>query len=181
MSLAGLALLAFPHSGQAFELEEEWVIKGGVKYQDGKILRFNNGHEVDIKVLDLPKTEKIEWTVSLNGQDQTVNFLSQEVDRTIGEEGRYLNFYVPYGYRGDIKVEAKSGNEVKTWSTKVVDDVYNDGGRVVTSVLTNQMINTPTLMQNGTIKPRPTLLPYQRLSMVKKYLLGQRSMVVLNL
>ena len=30
LSLAGLALLAFPHSGQAFELEEEWVIKGGV-------------------------------------------------------------------------------------------------------------------------------------------------------
>ena len=129
LSLAGLALLAFPHSGKAFELEEEWVIKGGVQYQDGKILRFNNGHEVDIKVLDLPKTEKIEWKVTLNGQDQTVNFLSQEVDRTIGEEGRYLNFYVPYGYRGDIKVEAKSGNEVKTWSTKVVDDVYHDGGK----------------------------------------------------
>ena len=129
LSLAGLALLAFPHSGQAFELKEEWVVKCGVQYQDGKIFRFNNGHEVDIKVLDLPKTEKIEWTVSLNGQDQTVNFLSQEVDRTIGEEGRYLNFYVPYGYRGDIKVEAKSGNEVKTWSTKVVDDVYNDGGK----------------------------------------------------
>ena len=55
LSLAGLALLAFPHSGKAFDLEEEWVIKGGVKYQDGKILRFNNGHEVDIKVLDLPK------------------------------------------------------------------------------------------------------------------------------
>ena len=129
LSLAGLALLAFPHSGKAFELEEEWVIKGGVKYQDGKILRFNNGHEVDIKVLDLPKTEKIEWTVSLNGQDQTVNFLGQERDKSmIGVEGRYLNFYVPYGYRGDIKVEAKSGNEVKTWSTKVVDDVY-DGGK----------------------------------------------------
>ena len=47
----------------------------------------------------------------------------------VGTEGRYLNFYVPYGYRGDIKVEAKSGNEVKTWSTKVVDDVYNDGGK----------------------------------------------------
>ena len=130
LSLAGLALLAFPHSGQAFELKEEWVIKGGVKYQDGKILRFNNGHEVDIKVLDLPKTEKIEWTVSLNGQDQTVNFLGQEKDKSmVGTEGRYLNFYVPYGYRGDIKVEAKSGNEVKTWSTKVVDDVYNDGGK----------------------------------------------------
>ena len=128
LSLAGLALLAFPHSGKAFELEEEWVIKGGVKYQDGKILRFNNGHEVDIKVLDLPKTEKIEWTVSLDGQDQTVNFLGQEKDKSmIGIEGRYLNFYVPYGYRGDIKVEAKSGNEVKTWSTKVVDDVYNGG------------------------------------------------------
>ena len=124
--LAGLALLAFPHSGKAFELEEEWVIKGGVKYQDGKILRFNNGHEVDIKVLDLPKTEKIEWMVSLNGQDQTVNFLGQEKDKSmVGTEGRYLNFYVPYGYRGDIKVEAKSGNEVKTWSSKVVDDVYN--------------------------------------------------------
>ena len=40
LSLAGLALLAFPHSGKAFELEEEWVIKGGVKYQDGKILRL---------------------------------------------------------------------------------------------------------------------------------------------
>ena len=130
LSLAGLALLAFPHSGKAFDLEEEWVIKGGVKYQDGKILRFNNGHEVDIKVLDLPKTEKIEWTVSLNGQDQTVNFLGQEKDKSmVGTEGRYLNFYVPYGYRGDIKVEAKSGNEVKTWSTKVVDDVYNDGGK----------------------------------------------------
>ena len=130
LSLAGLALLAFPHSGKAFELEEEWVIKGGVKYQDGKILRFENGHEVDIKVLDLPKTEKIEWTVSLNGQDQTVNFLGQEKDKSmVGTEGRYLNFYVPFGYRGDIKVEAKSGNETKTWSTKVVDDVYNDGGK----------------------------------------------------
>ena len=128
LSLAGLALLAFPHSGKAFELEEEWVIKGGVKYQDGKILRFNNGHEVDIKVLDLPQTEKIEWTVSLNGQDQTVNFLGQERDNSmVGTKGRYLNFYVPYGYRGDIKVEAKSGNEVKTWSTKVVDDVDNGG------------------------------------------------------
>ena len=129
LSLAGLALLAFPHSGKAFELEEEWVIKGGVKYQDGKILRFENGHEVDIKVLDLPKTEKIEWKVTLNGQDQTVNFLGQEKDKSmVGTEGRYLNFYVPYGYRGDIKVEAKSGNETKTWSTKVVDDVY-DGGK----------------------------------------------------
>lgn len=130
LSLAGLALLAFPHSGKAFELEEEWVIKGDVKYQDGKILRFENGHEVDIKVLDLPKTEKIEWTVSLNGQDQTVNFLGQEKDKSmIGTEGRYLNFYVPFGYRGDVKVEAKSGNETKTWSTKVVDDVYNEGGK----------------------------------------------------
>ena len=130
LSLAGLALLAFPHSGKAFELKEEWVVKGGIKYQDGKILQFDNGNEVDIKVLDLPKTEKIEWTVSLNGQDQTVNFLGQEKDKSmVGTEGRYLNFYVPYGYRGDIKVEAKSGNEVKTWSTKVVDDVYNDGGK----------------------------------------------------
>ena len=130
LSLAGLALLAFPHSGKAFELKEVWHVKGGVVYQDGKILRFNNGNEVDIKVLDLPKTEKIEWTVSLNGQDQTVNFLGQEKDKSMmGVEGRYLNFYVPYGYRGDIKVEAKSGNEVKTWSTKVVDDVYNDGGK----------------------------------------------------
>ena len=130
LSLAGLALLAFPHSGKAFELEEEWGIKGDVQYQDGKILRFNNGNEVDIKVLDLPKTEKIEWKVTLNGQDQTVNFLGQEKDKSMmGVEGRYLNFYVPYGYRGDIKVEAKSGNEVKTWSTKVVDDVYNDGGK----------------------------------------------------
>ena len=128
LSLAGLALLAFPHSGKAFELEEEWVIKGDVWYQDGKILRFNNGNEVDIKVLDLPKTEKIEWKVTLNGQDQTVNFLGQEKDKSmVGTEGRYLNFYVPYGYRGDIKVEAKSGNEVKTWSTKVVDNVYNGG------------------------------------------------------
>ena len=130
LALTGLALLVSPHSGQAFELQEEWVVKCGVQYQDGKILRFNNGHEVDIKVLDLPKTEKIEWTVSLNGQDQTVNFLGQEKDKSMmGVEGRYLNFYVPYGYRGDIKVEAKSGNEVKTWSTKVVDDVYNDGGK----------------------------------------------------
>ena len=130
LALAGLALLVSPHSGQAFELKEEWVVKCGVQYQDGKILRFNNGHEVDIKVLDLPKTEKIEWTVSLNGQDQTVNFLGQEKDKSmIGIEGRYLNFYVPYGYRGDIKVEAKSGNEVKTWSTKVVDDIHNDSGK----------------------------------------------------
>ena len=130
LSLAGLALLVSPHSGQAFELKEEWVVKCGVQYQDGKILRFNNGHEVDIKVLDLPKTEKIEWTVSLDGQDQTVNFLGQEKDKSMmGVEGRYLNFYVPYGYRGDIKVEAKSGNEVKTWSTKVVDDIHNDSGK----------------------------------------------------
>ena len=128
LSLASLALLAFPHSGKAFELEEEWVIKGGVQYQDGKILRFNNGHEVDIKVSDLASNEKIEWKVTLNGQDQTVNFLAQEKNKSmVGTEGRYLNFYVPYGYRGDIKVEAKSGNETKIWSTKVVDDVYNGG------------------------------------------------------
>ena len=130
LSLAGLAMFILPQSAKAFELQEVWRIKGGVQYQDGKILRFENGHNIDIKALDLPKNEKIEWKVTLNGQDQTVNFLSQEVDRSnIGEEGHYLNFYVPYGYRGDIKVEAKSGNEVKTWSTKVVDDVYNDGGK----------------------------------------------------
>jgi len=141
LSLAGLALLAFPHSGKAFELEEEWVIKGGVQYQDGKILRFDNGHEVDIKVLDLPKTEKIEWKVTLNGQDQTVNFLGQEKDKSmVGTEGRYLNFYVPYGYRGDIKVEAKSGNEVKTWSTKVVDDVHHDGGKSGYFILDGEQI-----------------------------------------
>ena len=127
LALAGLALLVSPHSGQAFELKEEWGIEGGVKYQDGKILQFNNGHEVKIKVLNLPETEKIEWKVSLNGQDQTINVLGQEQeDYIMGVEVRYLNFYVPYGYRGYIKVEAKSGNEVKIWSTKVVDDV-NDG------------------------------------------------------
>ena len=32
--------LVSPHSGQAFELKEEWVVKCGVQYQDGKILRF---------------------------------------------------------------------------------------------------------------------------------------------
>lgn len=47
----------------------------------------------------------------------------------IGEEGCYLNFYVLYGYRGDIKVEVKSGNEVKIWLMKVVDDIYNDSGK----------------------------------------------------
>ena len=130
LSLAGLAMFALPHSAKAFELQEVWRIKGGVKYQDGKILRFENGHEVDIKAVDLPKNEKIEWKVTLNGQDQTVNFLGQEKNKSmVGEEGRYLNFYVPYGYRGDIKVEAKSGNEVKIWSTKVVDDIHNDSGK----------------------------------------------------
>lgn len=128
LALAGLALLALPQTGQAFELKELWPIKGGIVYENGKVARFNNGHEVDIQVLDLPKTEKIEWTVSLNGQDQTINFLGQEKEKSmVGEEGRYLNFYVPYGYRGDIKVEAKSGEEVKTWSTKVMDDIYHGG------------------------------------------------------
>lgn len=128
LSVAGLALLALPQAGQAFELKEVWPIKGGIIYENGKIARFNNGHEVDIQVLDLPKTEKIEWTVSLNDQDQTTNFLGEEKEKSmVGEEGRYLNFYVPYGYSGDIKVEAKSGDEVKTWSTKVMDDIYHGG------------------------------------------------------
>ena len=128
LSVAGLALLALPQAGQAFELKEVWPIKGGIIYENGKVARFNNGHEVDIQVLDLPKTEKIEWTVSLNGQDQTINFLGEEKEKsTVGEEGRYLNFYVPYGYSGDIKVEAKSGDEIKTWSTKVMDDIYHSG------------------------------------------------------
>lgn len=128
LSVAGLALLALPQAGQAFELKEVWPIKGGIIYENGKVARFNNGHEVDIQVLDLPKTEKIEWTVSLNGQDQTINFLGEEKEKSmVGEEGRYLNFYVPYGYSGDIKVEAKSGDEVKTWSTKVMDDIYHGG------------------------------------------------------
>ena len=128
LALAGLALLALPQTGQAFELKELWPIKGGIVYENGKVARFNNGHEVDIQVLDLPKTEKIEWTVSLNGQDQTINFLGQEKEKSmIGEEGRFLHFYVPYGYRGDIKVEAKSGEEVKTWATKVMDDIYHGG------------------------------------------------------
>ena len=128
LSVAGLALLALPQAGQAFELKEVWPIKGGIIYENGKVARFNNGHEVDIQVLDLPKTEKIEWTVSLNGQDQTINFLGEEKEKSmVGEEGRYLNFYVPYGYSGDIKVEVKSGDEVKTWSTKVMDDIYHGG------------------------------------------------------
>ena len=128
LALACLALLALPQTGQAFELKELWPIKGGIIYENGKVARFNNGHEVDIQVLDLPKTEKIEWTVSLNGQDQTINFLGEEKEKSmVGEEGRYLNFYVPYGYSGDIKVEAKSGDEVKTWSTKVMDDIYHGG------------------------------------------------------
>ena len=128
LALAGLALLALPQTGQAFELKELWPIKGGIIYESGKVVRFNNGHEVDIQVLDLPKTEKIEWTISLNGQDQTTNFLGEEKEKSmVGEEGRYLNFYVPYGYSGDIKVEAKSGDEVKTWSTKVMDDIYHGG------------------------------------------------------
>lgn len=128
LSVAGLALLALPQAGQAFELKEVWPIKGGIIYENGKIARFNNGHEVDIQVLDLPKTEKIEWTVSLNDQDQTTNFLGEEKEKSmVGEEGRYLNFYVPYGYSGDIKVEAKSGDEVKNWSTKVTDDIYHGG------------------------------------------------------
>ena len=128
LALAGLALLALPQTGQAFELKELWPIKGGIVYENGKVARFNNGHEVDIQVIDLPKTEKIEWTVSLNGQDQTTNFLGEEKEKSmVGEEGRYLNFYVPYGYSGDIKVEAKSGDEVKTWSTKVMDDIYHGG------------------------------------------------------
>ena len=128
LSLAGLALLALPQTGQAFELKEVWPIKGGIIYENGKVARFNNGHEVDIQVLDLPKTEKIEWTISLNGQEQTTNFLGEEKEKSmVGEEGRYLNFYVPYGYSGDIKVEAKSGDEVKTWSTKVMDDIYHGG------------------------------------------------------
>ena len=128
LALTGLALLALPQTGQAFELKELWPIKGGIIYESGKVARFNNGHEVDIQVLDLPKTERIEWTVSLNDQDQTTNFLGQEKEKSmIGEEGRFLHFYVPYGYRGDIKVEAKSGDEVKTWSTKVMDDIYHGG------------------------------------------------------
>lgn len=127
LSLAGLALLALPQSGKAFELQERWSIKGGIFYENNKIVRFENGYPVDIQVLNLPKSEKIEWKVTLNGQDQTANFLGQEKDRSIvGEEGRFLNFYVPYGYRGDIKVEAKHGNEVKSWSSKVVDDAHGN-------------------------------------------------------
>ena len=34
LALTGLALLVSPHSGQAFELKEEWVVKCGVQYQD---------------------------------------------------------------------------------------------------------------------------------------------------
>ena len=124
--------------------------------------------------MDLPKNEKIEWKVTLNGQDQTVNFLGQEKDKSmVGTEGRYLNFYVPYGYRGDIKVEAKSGNEVKTWSTKVVDDVYNGGksGYYHIKESNDQYAYLDT-------KPRPTQLPYQKLSMVKKSMLGKTMTMV---
>ena len=130
LSIAGLALLASPHSGQAFELKEEWVIKGGIRYENGKVSKINNGYEVNIKVFDLPSTSEIEWTVSLNGEKQNTNFLAEE--RTVSkteDKGRFLHFYIPYGYRGDIVVEAKSGTEVKTWSTKVVDDVYSDNAK----------------------------------------------------
>ena len=44
------------------------------------------------KVLDCQNRE-IEWTVSLNGQDQTVNFLGQEKDKSMmGVEGRLPEF-----------------------------------------------------------------------------------------
>ena len=130
LSLAALALLAFPHSAKAFELQEVWPIKGGIRYENGKASRINNGYEVNIKMLDLPSNSAIEWTVRLNGEKQNTNFLAEE--RTVSkteDKGRFLHFYIPYGYRGDIVVEVKSGNEVKTWSTKVVDDVYSDDAK----------------------------------------------------
>ena len=130
MSLAALAMLALPQSANAFELQEVWPIKGGIRYENGKVSKINNGYEVNIKVLDLPSTSEIEWTVSLNGEKQNTNFLAEE--RTVSKTedmGRFLHFYIPYGYRGNIVVEAKSGNETKTWSTKVVDDVYSDDAK----------------------------------------------------
>ncbi len=77
---------SFPHSGKAFDLEEEWVIKG-VSHQDGKILRFNNTWS-GYQSLRFTKTKKIEWMVeSLNGQDQTVNFLGRKDKSMVGTEG----------------------------------------------------------------------------------------------
>ena len=110
LSLAGFVLLTLPQAGKAFELKEDWAFKGGIRYDNGKVSKINNGYEVNIKVLDLPSTSEIEWTVRLNGEKQNTNFLAEE--RTVSkteDKGRFLHFYIPYGYRGDIVVEAKSG------------------------------------------------------------------------
>ncbi|MGX7074120.1 N-acetylmuramoyl-L-alanine amidase family protein [Falseniella ignava] len=125
--VAILTLLVLPQSGRAFELKEYWTIKGGIQYENGKVAKINPGYPVDIEVSDLAETANIQWTVSLNGQDQTQNFLGQEKDKSItGKEGRFLHFYVPYGYRGELKVEAKSGEETKTWTTRVVDSFFSE-------------------------------------------------------
>ena len=83
LSLAGLAMLALPQAGKAFELKEDWAFKGGIRYENGKVSKINNGYEVNIKVLDLPSTSEIEWTVSLNGVKQNTNFLAEE--RTVSK------------------------------------------------------------------------------------------------
>ncbi|CKJ67004.1 choline binding protein PcpA [Streptococcus pneumoniae] len=141
LSFAGFVLLTLPQAGKAFELKEDWAFKGGIRYENGKVSKINNGYEVNIKVLDLPSTSAIEWTVRLNGEKQNTNFLAEE--RTVSkteDKGRFLHFYIPYGYRGDIVVEAKSGNEVKTWSTKVVDDVYSDSAKSGYFILDGEQI-----------------------------------------
>ena len=77
-----------------FELKEEWGIEGGVKYQGWQ--RFFNLTMVMKWILKswiCQKNEKIEWTVSLDGQDQTVNFLGQEKDKVqMGVEGALSEF-----------------------------------------------------------------------------------------
>ncbi|MGT0130212.1 N-acetylmuramoyl-L-alanine amidase family protein [Streptococcus pneumoniae] len=141
LSFAGFVLLTLPQAGKAFELKEDWAFKGGIRYENGKVSKINNGYEVNIKVLDLPSTSAIEWTVRLNGEKQNTNFLAEE--RTVSkteDKGRFLHFYIPYGYRGDIVVEAKSGHEVKTWSTKVVDDVYSDSAKSGYFILDGEQI-----------------------------------------
>ena len=125
----GLALLALPHSGKAFELKEVWcMLKEELCIKTTKSSILTMATAQAYQSLDLQKLRKSEWTVSFNGQRSNCQFLSRKRIQNHRRRRTLPDFYVPYGYRGEIsRQKPRRKCEQKPEPLKWQMTVYNGG------------------------------------------------------
>lgn len=120
------------HAAEEFTLTNYWSIKCGITERNGQTPLIENGFPLTFGVKG-ESTAQVVWRVTLDGRNVTSAIPITEVTHAadypaqVRTGERTYDVYIPYGYRGALKIEAKSGNEVRQWSAQVVDHVCSSG------------------------------------------------------